>query len=733
MISRICLGGNFRQDAPQFVTFLNVILLGGTAALLVPLVIHLFHRAKPKHLYWGAMHLLEQALQDNQRRLNLENLLLLLIRCLIPFLLAMALARPVFTKFSQLLGEAKSSVVVVIDDSYSMAATSAGQSAFDEAKETVAELLDAAGRGSEVNVVFAGGAPRKMLENATYDRVLANRDISDVEPIQGAADWGGALEGGIRMLGEMSEPVRDLIWVSDFQRGDFGDTHRTRLNSLSGLVNEAPVQPRVVMYPVGGEVDNNVAIVELEYSRLLQGVGQRFPIRARVKNFGAKDYPDLTVILRVNGEEQSRQVINLVSREESQVLFNYVFERSGSHLLEVYVHSQDALAVDNTRRASVPVRDQLPVLLVNGEPSNEALKGETDYLALALEPYQTGQTNLVKATTVSAYQFTPDSLAGQDIVVLANVIQLNAAAVAALKEFVEQGGALVVFPGNRIQVDWYNEQLGKSAGLLPLKYLSLEGEGASAPTRVSPQQYDHPALNFFNDERNGKLTDAQIRIWYKAEPISVNGRPDGKTVAQLDGGLPFLAERNYGKGKVVQFVIPCDTDWSNLPLRPFYLPMMQRMMAYLATDVMPPRNLRPGQIIAALFPGREAGRDMQLVLPSGEEINVKAQEAGQQSLVEYAITQEPGVYTLKVEPAPDIHFVVQPSFDESNLERLTENELDSVAENLGAKIVRSAQEFQTLDRDQRFGREIWKQLLWIVLVLLFLEQLLQMWISRRNV
>jgi len=715
------------------VTFLNVILLGGTTALLVPLVIHLFHRARPKHLYWGAMHLLEQALQENQRRLNLENLLLLLIRCLIPFLLALCLAQPVFTRFSQLLGEAHSSVVVVVDDSYSMGATSAGQTAFDEAREAVAELLDAAGRGSEVNAVLAGGAPRKLLEKPTYDRVLANREISEVEPIQGAADWGGALESAIRMLGEMSEPIRDLIWVSDFQRRDFGDTHRTRLNNLASLVNDSPVQPRVVMYPVGADVENNVAIVELEYSRLLQGVGQRFPIRARVKNFGAKDYPDLTVILRVNGEEQSRQVINLASREESQVLFHYVFERAGSHLLEVYAHSQDALAFDNTRRASVPVRDRLPVLLVNGEPSNEPLKGETDYLALALEPYRTEGTNLVRATTVSAYEFTPEKLAGQEIVVLANVIQLNAAAVTALKEFVEEGGALVVFPGNRIQVDWYNEQLGKEAGLLPLKYVALEGEGAGQPTRVAPQQYNHPALDFFNDERNGRLSDARIRIWYKAEPLSASGRGDGKTVAQLDGGLPFMAERNYGKGKVVQFVVPCDADWSNLPLRPFYLPMMQRLMAYLATDVMPPRNLLPGQIIAALFPAREAGRNMVLVLPSGEEVNVKAHEAGQRSLVEYALTQQPGVYTLKVEPAPDIHFVVQPSFDESNLERLTENELEAVAENLGARIVRSAQEFQSLDRDQRFGREIWQPLLWTVLALLFLEQLLQMWISRRNV
>jgi hypothetical protein len=715
------------------VTFLNAILLAGASALLVPLVIHLFHRAKPKQLYWGAMHLLEQALQDNKRRLNLENLLLLLIRCLIPLLLALCLSRPVFTKFSQLLGTAQSSVVVVVDDSYSMAATSAGQSAYDEAKEVVAELLDAAGRGSEVNVMRAGGSPRKLLENPTYDRVLVNRELGELEPVQGAGDWAGAVGGGIGLLAKMSEPVRDIIWVSDFQRSNFDDAARTKLNNLAGLVNDSPVQPRVVLYPVGDTVEKNVAVMELEHSTLLQGIGQSFSIRARIKNFGANEYVDLPVQLRVNGEEKSSSLINLASKEEQQVLFTHVFERVGSHLIEVSANAPDSLRFDNTRRASVPVWERLPVLLVNGEPSDEPLKGETDYLALALEPYQGGASNLIATTTVSAYQFTPDKLAGQSIVVLANVMQLNEATALAVRNFVEAGGALVVFPGNRINADWYNGRLGTEAGMLPLKYLSLEGEDVGRGTQVAPQRYDHPALDFFNDERNGKLSDAQIRIWYKTDPIVAPGRANGKIIAQLEGGLPFLAERDYGKGKVIQSVIPCDTDWSNMPLRPFFLPLMQRVMAYLATDVMPPRNLRPGQLITALFPGREAGRDMELLLPSGESVSVTAQEAQEQSLIEYGLTQDPGVYTLKVEPSPDIHFVVQPSFVESNLERLTENDLEGVAEQLGAKIVNSVDEFRALDRDQRFGREIWKQLLWLVLVLLFVEQLLQMWISRGKV
>jgi len=36
---------------------------------------------------------------------------------------------------------------------------------------------------------------------------------------------------------------------------------------------------------------------------------------------------------------------------------------------------------------SIPVRDKVPVLLVNGDPSIEPLKGETDFAEIALQPY----------------------------------------------------------------------------------------------------------------------------------------------------------------------------------------------------------------------------------------------------------------------------------------------------------------------------------------------------------
>src|SRR5262249_21359097 len=152
----------------------------------------------------------------------------------------------------------------------------------------------------------------------------------------------------------------------------------------------------------------------------------------------------------------------------------------------------------------------------------------------------------------------------------------------ALDGFVREGGGLLIFPGNRINSAWYNTTLSaEGRGLLPLPVVSIAGSHSQAGTQASivSQLFEHPALEIFNDPKNGNLPEAQIGLWYKARP---EARARSAVLARLDTGDPFLVEKPYGEGRVIQCAIPCDADWSNLPMRPFYLPLMQQLVTYLA-------------------------------------------------------------------------------------------------------------------------------------------------------
>src|SRR6187549_2373004 len=116
------------------VSFLNIALLGGLAALAIPILIHLFHKSRFQVVKWGAMHLLEAVIRTNQRRIRIEQIILLIIRAAIPVLLALCMARPVWTGLQKLLGNAKSSTVILLDNSYSMEGSHSGVSNFTLAR-----------------------------------------------------------------------------------------------------------------------------------------------------------------------------------------------------------------------------------------------------------------------------------------------------------------------------------------------------------------------------------------------------------------------------------------------------------------------------------------------------------------------------------------------------------------------------------------------------------------------
>ena len=171
-------------------------------------------------------------------------------------------------------------------------------------------------------------------------------------------------------------------------------------------------------------------------------------------------------------------------------------------------------------------------------------------------------------------------------------------------------------------------------------------------------------------------------------------------------------------------------DWSNLPMRPSFLPLLQRLSVYLASTVFPPRNLDVGKPLVAFLPVSQAGKTAALVTPDGVALEIPIIKKGERGVVEFAATQRPGLYVLTPPGGPPLHYVVNTSRRESDLERLTDSEIHGFAKAHGVSLVRSGAEYRKLDHTRRFGMEIWRAILWVILVLLFLEIFLQQKFSR---
>jgi len=76
-------------------SFLNASLLFATLVALVPLLIHLFIKNRPKKIWFSSLRFLTEILEQRKKRMTLNQLLLLLLRMLIILCIVLALAKPV--------------------------------------------------------------------------------------------------------------------------------------------------------------------------------------------------------------------------------------------------------------------------------------------------------------------------------------------------------------------------------------------------------------------------------------------------------------------------------------------------------------------------------------------------------------------------------------------------------------------------------------------------------------
>ncbi|MEZ6060642.1 MAG: hypothetical protein R3C19_09790 [Planctomycetaceae bacterium] len=205
-------------------------------------------------------------------------------------------------------------------------------------------------------------------------------------------------------------------------------------------------------------------------------------------------------------------------------------------------------------------------------------------------------------------------------------------------------------------------------------------------------------------------------------------------MASLDSGDPFLLEGSRGEGVVVQMATACDADWSDLPLRPFFVPLMQQLVTTLGKPLAPPRNIRTGEPVVVLFDAAKdaaaADHPLSIVTPSGGRRTLRAVPEGNRLVARFEHTNQPGQYALSASDGGTIHFVASTSREESDLSVMDESRLSSLAESLHAELASSAREFLERDRLRRHGREIWKLVLIALLVFMFLELVLQQRFSR---
>src|SRR5438309_3057316 len=93
--------------------------VAGAALISAPIIIHLINRMRFKRIRWAAMEFLLKSQKRNRRRLIIEQLILLALRCFLVFLAVMLVSRYLGLSFAGFELQ-NTTHVVLVDDTLSM-------------------------------------------------------------------------------------------------------------------------------------------------------------------------------------------------------------------------------------------------------------------------------------------------------------------------------------------------------------------------------------------------------------------------------------------------------------------------------------------------------------------------------------------------------------------------------------------------------------------------------------
>ena len=541
--------------------FVNPFMMLGGLAIAAPIAIFLLSRFRYRTVEWAALEFLLRAIKRQQRRLRLENLILLIIRCLILIAFAVAIARPRAVSPVEVSPDEKTqNVVILLDTSFSMGyqvGSNSEETAHERARGIAKEIIGALKDGDRVLVrsfddiarIEASTIPRNANASGRKELLL---ELDD-DLFYGVRARGTSLSQMLQQLPRMltrfepngikpppgRKPLAKTVFVlTDAQRhgllDDEGKLVEPKLGDLTKQEIEAELGATLVLIDCGAEQPRNLAVTRLSTREAV--VGQNLPchIEARVKNFANEDIGDLTLKYYVDvdesidlegGDAEPQRIVSLSVPAGEEILaepLTYQFATPGLHRVAVHL-SSDALTVDNWRHYVVDVRESVRVLLVDGDPSNEDWEGETDFLyeilnlSVADDIPSLIQTEVCTESELA--QKLTEGTAGEldggdptqdlDIVLLANVPSLTPEDVSMLEDFVRLGRTVIFALGSRVDLKAYNEFMYREGrGLLPAELVRQVG-GTSAAASLDEDapawvmnvgDREHPVAGLFTTE-----------------------------------------------------------------------------------------------------------------------------------------------------------------------------------------------------------------------------------------
>jgi hypothetical protein len=482
--------------------FTPAFAIAGLLAATGPVIIHLLNRRRYRTVHWAAMDFLREAIERNRRILQLRDWLLLALRTLCVLLFGLAMARPYWSRSDGTIDpDQPVHAVLIVDNSLSMAYARLDGTLLDEARARASEFVQRLPAGSRISVIPLCGASDDFTLDPLRTKEDAQRALRRIEIVDRGGSASQAVDLALAACQQAPDvPAKRVVFLGDQQAINW---------PAAGTDANLKQLPEMQIVQISGEATANAWIADFRLQDGIADVETSALLMATIRYEGESPRDNVPVTLSIDGVTAASKIVSLEPGQTIEVSFPYRFDVTTEPGQATFVSAEvalppDRLPEDDRRGLMTPVVAALPVVFVDqwgqDEDPQKNQYGETFLLRRLLAPVTTRGDfgrQLIQIRHARIEQLSRDMLEDARLVVIAGVPRPDAA-VPLLRQYMEQGGQLVIAAGAGFDPQaWQQGAWLDGAGILaaPLASEPVGRLPSEAGQQLHPFQLDFASLS----------------------------------------------------------------------------------------------------------------------------------------------------------------------------------------------------------------------------------------------
>jgi len=660
--------------------FLYPAFLFALLTLAIPVLIHLFNFRRYQKVYFSNVQFLKEIQEQQSSRRNLKERLILAARLLALTFLVLAFAKPYIPGENSANSGKQKHVSIFVDNSYSMETLNRDGSLLDEAKKRAKEIASAYNINDRFQLLtqdFEGRHQRLLSRDEFNDAVDTVKISPRSRSLQEIVDRQQSL------LAMHKEAPGSLYIVSDFQK----NMARENLVKTDTGLSVNLVQLKASPLP-------NVAVDSVALLSAIHRPGESEKMVVRLHNYAGESAEKIPLRLLVNGAQKALGSYTIGPRAVQYDTLTFSGLQAGWQRAEITLQD-NPVTFDNQFYFTFEVRQQMPVLLVDGGIPNRYLKA-----VFAADPF-------FAAKQVPDGNVDYASLNTYPLIVLSDVHAISTGLSQQLKTYVNKGGTLLVFPSADIDLTSYKGFLGSINASYPEKLIT--GDAKVTGFDLQNQVFKNIFENF---PQNPDLPS--VKAYYQ---LSTTGN-NAENLMTLPGKQTFWGEYASRKGKVYVSAVALNEDFSNLPTHALFVPVMFRIALLSGHDQPLFYTLGRDETIE-IPPVQTNEKQLLKLVKTGQSIIPETKQIEGSTLLYMADQlQQTGIYDLKKQDSSVAVLAFNDNRSESDLSYLTGADLAKLVPHAKPVLEVGSGSMKSILTETNFGLQLWK--LCIILALIFL-------------